>query len=211
MGNTQLKLQQTPKHDKSEAPPSEPDSDFTCEICIEPVRANNKFNSSTSCKCKHDFCSDCIAKYIESKVEFNVADIKCPALSCEFSLDPLSCRTILSNHLFIKWCDLLCNATVLNHYSNRFVYCPYRDCSALILNECKDKVKKCTCPNCKNEFCFQCKKPWHAGFRCREKGKFRDQNDVLVGKLIEAKKWTRCPKCGNAVERTGGCISVRCR
>ncbi|XVF84328.1 hypothetical protein PTKIN_Ptkin17bG0028200 [Pterospermum kingtungense] len=208
MGNTQQKFQQSQNDEKPE--PEEPDSDFTCEICIEPVGADNKFKNSSLCK--HSFCSDCVAKYIEAKVvEFNVANIDCPALDCKFSLDPLSCRPIISNHVFTKWCDLLCNATVLHHYSNKFVYCPYQDCSALILNECGGEPKQCTCPNCKNKFCFQCKCPWHAGYRCWEKEKFRDRNDVLVGELIEENKWTRCPKCGNVVERNGGCIYIRCR
>ncbi|XWS35318.1 hypothetical protein CRYUN_Cryun21dG0115600 [Craigia yunnanensis] len=198
MGNTQQK-------------PEEPDSDFTCEICIEPFSADNKFKNSSMCK--HSFCSDCIAKYIEAKVvEFNIANINCPALDCKFLLDPLSCRPILSNQLFDKWCELLCHATVLEYYEHgRRCYCPYRDCSALVLNECNDKVTKSTCPNCKNNFCFQCKSSWHAGYQCSEMRTYRDRNDILLGKLIEEKKWTRCPTCGHAVERNGGCIMIHCR
>ncbi|KAK6279504.1 hypothetical protein POUND7_019771 [Theobroma cacao] len=218
MGNTLQKLPQNQKAQISEPPrqkdeiseSQEPDSDFTCEICIEIVSANNKFKNRSMCK--HDFCSDCIAKYIEAKVlEYNIANISCPALDCEFSLDPISCRPVISNHLFNKWCDLLCSATVLEYYSDRSVYCPYRDCSALIVNECNDKVDRSTCPNCKKKFCFRCKSPWHAGYGCREKRMFRDKNDVLAGQLIEKMKWTRCPKCRNAVERKGGCMLIDCR
>ncbi|XVF65699.1 hypothetical protein PTKIN_Ptkin09bG0270200 [Pterospermum kingtungense] len=187
-------------------------SDFTCEICTEIVSASNKFsNNASTGKCKHEFCCDCVAKYIESMVGINVAYITCPALECKFSLDPVSCKSIITKHLFDKWCDLLCHATVSNYYSKRFIYCPYRDCSALILNECKDKVQKCNCPNCKNEICFQCKSPWHARYRCRDKAKYKDSDDFLARKLIEKKKWTRCPHCGNAVEQIGGCPSINCR
>ncbi|KAK6279505.1 hypothetical protein POUND7_019772 [Theobroma cacao] len=218
MGNTLQKLPQNQKAQISESPSQkgeisksqEPDSDFTCEICIENVSADNKFKNRSMCK--HDFCSDCIAKYIEAKVlEYNISNISCPALNCDFSLDPISCRPVISNRLFNKWCDLLCSATVLEYYSDRSVYCPYRDCSALIVNECNDKVDKSTCPNCKKKFCFQCKSPWHAGYGCREKGMFRDKNDVLAGQLIEKMKWTRCPKCRNAVERNSGCLLIYCR
>ncbi|XVF54499.1 hypothetical protein PTKIN_Ptkin05aG0185100 [Pterospermum kingtungense] len=184
-------------------------SQFTCRICIERVRVDDKIK-----KCKHGFCSNCMAKYIEAKVvEFNVANIKCPAVGCNLLLDPLSCRPFISKHIFNKWCDLLCNATVLHDYSNKFVYCPYRDCSALILNECGggDEQERCTCPYCKKKFCVRCKSPWHAGYWCREMKKFKDRNDILVGRLIEKEKWTRCPKCGNAVERRGGCPTIHCR
>ncbi|EOY04745.1 Uncharacterized protein TCM_019932 [Theobroma cacao] len=73
MGNTLQKLPQNQKAQISESPSQkgeisksqEPDSDFTCEICIENVSADNKFKNRSMCK--HDFCSDCIAKYIEAK------------------------------------------------------------------------------------------------------------------------------------------------
>ncbi|XVF65698.1 hypothetical protein PTKIN_Ptkin09bG0270100 [Pterospermum kingtungense] len=187
------------------------DSPFTCEICDEPVSSKINFNNSTTSKCKHDICCDCIAKYIESKVELNIADINCPALECTSQLDPISCRPIIPNHVFDKWCDLLFDATVSRCYSNRFIYCPYGDCSALIVNECNYKVQKCRCPNCKNEICFQCKSRWHADYRCGDKGKYRDWNDFLAEKLIEEKKWSRCPNCGNAVERIAGCHWIGCR
>ncbi|KAK7850200.1 hypothetical protein CFP56_001387 [Quercus suber] len=89
-------------------------------------------------------------------------------------------------------------------------YCPDPQCSTLVLNECKI-VTKSECPVCKKEFCFQCKTRWHAGYRCNESGQLRDENDVLLGRLIEEKKWSRCPNCGHAVERVDGCNDVICR
>ncbi|OMP12259.1 Zinc finger, C6HC-type [Corchorus capsularis] len=182
MGN---KLQK-PKQSKSET--EEPDADFTCEICIQPVDAKNKFKNNGICK--HNFCSDCIAKYIEAKVvEFNVANINCPALDCKFPLDPLSCRPILPHQLFDKWCDLLCGETVLEKYGiSKRSYCPNPNCSTLVVSECNDKPSKSTCPNCKKEFCFKCQSRWHAGFRCSEKQIYTDRNDILFGKLIEKSK-----------------------
>ncbi|WRX30741.1 hypothetical protein QQP08_023228 [Theobroma cacao] len=71
--------------------------------------------------CKHDFCSDYIAKYIEAKVlEYNITNINCPTLSYDFSLDLISYRLVILNHLFDKWYDLLYSETVLE-----FVYYPY--------------------------------------------------------------------------------------
>ncbi|XVF54500.1 hypothetical protein PTKIN_Ptkin05aG0185200 [Pterospermum kingtungense] len=50
------------KRERSE--PEEHNSDFTCRICFERVRVENKFKNKSLCK--HSFWSDCIAKYIET-------------------------------------------------------------------------------------------------------------------------------------------------
>ncbi|KAI3882712.1 hypothetical protein MKX03_014476, partial [Papaver bracteatum] len=39
-------------------------SSFTCEICVENVPLNAKFKNV----CFHNYCTDCIAKYIQVKV-----------------------------------------------------------------------------------------------------------------------------------------------
>ncbi|KAK7275363.1 hypothetical protein RIF29_16479 [Crotalaria pallida] len=182
-------------------------SPTTCEICIEPLPADKVFNNNNLCV--HPFCLDCIAKYIEAKVEENVGNIPCPALNCKQLLDPLFCRSIISKQLFDKWCDTLCASIILNlgHRS----YCPNPSCVALVINECKGQAKRVQCPNCKNYFCFECQIPWHAGYRCEESGQLKDRNDVLFGELVERQKWCRCYKCGQCVERIEGCRWVQCR
>ncbi|KAJ4824029.1 hypothetical protein Tsubulata_051468, partial [Turnera subulata] len=188
------------------------DSFFTCQICIEPTPSSKKIENGGSL-CTHPYCLDCISKYIEVQVQSMTPNILCPGLGCEHALDPLSCRPLVPEQVFVKWCDLLCESAVLgqlsqNQYSS---YCPYQDCSALVLDECGNTTKKINCPNCKKKFCFLCKIPWHAGYRCTESGQLRDQNDILVGKLIERNKWTRCYNCGHSVERVGGCNIIHCK
>ncbi|KDP44274.1 hypothetical protein JCGZ_05741 [Jatropha curcas] len=184
----------------------EEDSNFTCDLCIEPNLSDRKFKNGGLCN--HPFCLDCISKYIEVKVEGFTGNIECPGLNCGHPIDPLSCRPIISKPLFEKWSDLLCDSMVLRFER---CYCPYQDCSALVLNECKYKLKKIKCPNCKKQFCFRCKIPWHAGYECNESGQLRDSNDILVGELIEEKKWTRCYNCGHSVERVSGCRDIKCK
>ncbi|GJX19417.1 probable E3 ubiquitin-protein ligase RNF217 [Tanacetum coccineum] len=92
-------------------------------------------------RCSHSFCTACVIKYIRVKLEDNVLDIKCPHTSCNHSLEPLSCRTKIAHKLFNKWCDVLCESTVLGFDK---VYCPNNECSELILNEFGDgDVKRC--------------------------------------------------------------------
>ncbi|XP_076935560.1 E3 ubiquitin-protein ligase RSL1-like [Bidens hawaiensis] len=213
MGNVNQKPQQsstpTPQQLQLQDSSSSSSSTFTCEICIEPVTLpNTKFNNGN--RCVHPFCADCIVKYIQAKLQDNVSDINCPALDCHHSLDPLSCRPKVTHQLFDKWCDVLCDSAVLE--LDR-VYCPNRECSSLVINECGggSKLKRCVCPNCKKPFCFRCKVSWHAGYRCNEIGEIRDQNDVAFGVLSERKKWMRCPRCRHCVELVKGCSMIRCR
>lgn len=155
---------------------------FTCEICFEPmtVAAKEFMNSNI---CVHPFCTECMNKYIQVKVEDKVSDIKCPDTSCKNSLEPLLWRSIITNQLFDKWCDVLCESAVLGVDG---VYCPNRECLELILNECGDRnLKICVCPHCQKPFCFGCKVPWHDGYSCKESKKLmtRDENDVTFDVL----------------------------
>ncbi|KAI7730528.1 hypothetical protein M8C21_006241 [Ambrosia artemisiifolia] len=207
MGNANNKPQQNPSSNQAledEESSSEP---FTCEICIEPVTLpNKKFINSN--RCVHPFCTECMIKYIQVKLEDNLSAIKCPSLTCDHFLDPLSCHEKIGQQLFDKWCDVLCESALLG--MDR-VYCPNRDCSALVVNECGGNLSKCVCPNCKKLFCFRCKVGWHAGYRCEESGELRDHNDIAFGVLSERKQWMRCPTCRHCVELVKGCAIVRCR
>ncbi|PWA69139.1 hypothetical protein CTI12_AA301500 [Artemisia annua] len=229
MGNDISITQQEPQNHRQE----DQKYAFTCEMCFKPVymsnkevennnklctdcmikyeeqnKANGKFKNSNICV--HPFCTDCMIRYIQVKVEEKVSDIRCPDTSCKYSLEPLSCRSIITNQLFDKWCDVLCESAVLGVDG---VYCPNRECMELILNECGDhKMKRCVCPYCKKPFCFGCKVPWHDGYSCKESKKMmmRDENDVAFDLVYKKNKWQMYPKCRHCVERVNGCNCIRC-
>lgn len=193
---------------KPEGVAAEP-ATFTCEICIEPVPASQKFRNNTPL-CSHPFCTECVTKYITVHVtENSSSDVSCPSPTCHVTLDPLTCRPHLPPTVFAKWCDNLCEKTVLG--LDR-CYCPNRDCSAVVLSECGGVVRRATCPRCRIEFCFRCGVNWHAGYSCDETaGVVRDDNDVAFGVLAEARRWRRCPRCRHCVELIEGCSIVKCR
>ncbi|XP_059647632.1 E3 ubiquitin-protein ligase RSL1-like isoform X2 [Cornus florida] len=210
MGNTvqMVRPNQERPPEEEESIEDDESSTFACEICIEPMLSSstNKFKNNN--RCVHPFCTDCIMKYIQVKVDENVADVPCPSLNCEQLLDPLSSRPIVPTKLFEKWCDVLCESAVLGFDRS---YCPNQNCSALILNECGGNVKRSKCPNCKRLFCFRCKIPWHTGYRCEEGGEMRNRNEVEFGLLVERNNWKRCPRCGHCIERFTGCRAIKCR
>ncbi|GKE73252.1 probable E3 ubiquitin-protein ligase RNF217 [Tanacetum coccineum] len=183
------------------------DDTFTCEFCFELISLPNKrfINSN---RCVHSFCTSCIIKYIQAKLEDNVSDIKCPHTSCNHSLEPLLCRDKIAQTLFNKWCDALCESTVLGFDK---VYCPNNECSELIMNEFGDgDVKRSVCPSCLKPFCYKCKVPWHDGYTCEET---RDGNNVDFDVVCKKNgwNWKRCPKCRYYIQFIGGCPIVKCR
>ncbi|PIN00358.1 Ubiquitin--protein ligase [Handroanthus impetiginosus] len=199
-------LQQEQQQQQQSA--EEENQEFTCEICIEPTLISDKKFRNTN-KCSHPFCTDCMIKYIRVKLDDeNVGSIKCPAYNCDHTLDPHACSSLIGPALFVRWCDVLCEEAIVGFDR---CYCPYRNCNALIVNECGGNVKRSNCPNCRRLLCFECKTVWHAGFGCEESGQFRDRNDVALGRLVEQKKWKRCPRCRHFVELTEGCWIVKCR
>ncbi|XVE70776.1 hypothetical protein DITRI_Ditri10aG0098000 [Diplodiscus trichospermus] len=182
---------------------------FICEICVEPKHANESFSIKG---CSHAYCTDCMIKYVASKLQDKITAIGCPVGNCEGLLEPEYCRNILPREVFDRWGDALCEAMVLGF--DRF-YCPFKDCSMLLIDDGGQVVKESECPNCRRLFCAQCKVPWHTGIECGEFQKLhkdeREREDIMLMKLAKDKKWARCPSCRFVVERTQGCRFMRCR
>ncbi|KAK8584910.1 hypothetical protein V6N13_138853 [Hibiscus sabdariffa] len=178
-----------------------------CTICMDFKPVEEMFRSHT---CSHLFCKDCIAKYIAAKIQENMAMVKCPDVNCQAALEPHFCRSIVPVEVFDRWESALCESMILG--LQKF-YCPFKDCSALLLDDgSSDVVKKSECPNCYRLFCAQCKVPWHAGISCSEFKKLsKDEKsieDIMVMDLAKKKKWRRCPNCANfsfatVVDRNG--------
>ncbi|KAK8550368.1 hypothetical protein V6N12_039081 [Hibiscus sabdariffa] len=185
------------------------DPSFICEICVEPKQANDLFNIKG---CSHAYCTDCMIKYVASKLQDNITAISCPVENCDGLLEPEYCRSILPKEVFDRWGDALCEAMVLG---SQTFYCPFKDCSTLLIDDGGEAVKESECPSCRRLFCAQCKVPWHAEIECGEFQKLhkdeREREDIMLMKLVKEKKWVRCPTCRFVVERTQGCRFMKCR
>ncbi|XP_050367887.1 E3 ubiquitin-protein ligase RSL1-like [Argentina anserina] len=183
---------------------------FACEICLETKSAHESFSVKN---CSHVYCTDCIVKYVDSKLQGNIAIIECPAPDCEGSLDPEHCHLILKPEVFEKWGMRLCEELFIGSQKR---YCPFKDCSAMLIDDGQEVVRESECPNCKRLFCVQCKVPWHAKVTCAEFKRLKkdddaEKGDIMMEKLAYKKHWRKCPWCGIYVERIGGCTSIPCR
>ncbi|KAL5572285.1 hypothetical protein UlMin_021882 [Ulmus minor] len=182
---------------------------FACEICAEDKSANESFSVQG---CDHAYCTDCVIRYVDSKLQDNITNIRCPVSGCKGLLEPDHCRLILPQEVFDRWGSALCEAFILD--SEKF-YCPFKDCSALMIDDGKEIIKESECPNCKRLFCAQCKVPWHTEFDCGEFQNLnkdeRENEDIMLIKLAEKHRWRRCPNCRFYVEKSTGCLFMLCR
>lgn len=182
---------------------------FLCEICADSKPQKEAFSIKG---CSHSYCSDCMKTYVASKLQDGVSLINCPAPSCSGVLEPEYCREILPFEVFVRWGNLLCESVILA--SQKF-YCPFKDCSALLVDDGSEKVTMSECPSCFRMFCAQCRVGWHAGIECAEYQSLskdeRDKDDIMLRKLAKSKNWQRCPKCKYYVEKSEGCLYMKCR
>ncbi|KAF1864479.1 hypothetical protein Lal_00021902 [Lupinus albus] len=183
---------------------------FLCHICTETKTLNDAFRVHN---CSHSYCTDCVVMYVESKLQENVVKIRCPEPECELGLLELyGCRGILPKEVFDRWGDALCESMILE---NEKFYCPFKDCSALMVNDGGELVKESECRNCRRRFCAQCRVSWHDGIDCDEFQKLnkdeREKEDILLMQLANNNKWRRCSKCRIFVEKVDGCMYIKCR
>ncbi|KAM0065920.1 putative IBR domain, E3 ubiquitin ligase RBR family [Helianthus debilis subsp. tardiflorus] len=78
-------------------------------------------------------------------------------------------------------------------------YCPFKDCSALLVDDGGVAVTQSECPNCnrpKIRFLYEC---------------HHTRNLILLMKLAKGKNWMKCPKCKHFVEKVDGCNFIACR
>ncbi|EXC13603.1 putative E3 ubiquitin-protein ligase [Morus notabilis] len=200
---------ETPRFEMGQSSNSKNDPSFVCEICIEPKSSNESFSIKG---CSHSYCTDCVFKYVASKLQDNVTAINCPVSGCDGWLEPEHCRSILPAEVFDRWGFALCEAFFLA--SEKF-YCPYKDCSVMLINDGGEAVTQSECPNCYRMFCAECKVSWHEGISCEEFRKLnkdeREKEDIMLMNLATSKLWRRCPSCRFYVERSEGCLFMRCR
>ncbi|XP_024972127.1 probable E3 ubiquitin-protein ligase RNF144A [Cynara cardunculus var. scolymus] len=177
--------------------------DSFCEICMDRKTASDMFRNINVCG--HLFCLDCIRRHVAAKIKENIPQVKCPEPKCKGIIGPEICRSIVPKQVLARWEESLCESLILG--SDKF-YCPFKDCSAMLVDDGGETVTSSECPNCNRLFCAQCRVVWHSGMDCREfqsleKGE-RDPEDVMLMELAKKKKWRRCPRCKFFVEKAQG-------
>lgn len=180
-----------------------------CEICVDRKESDQMF---TIQRCSHLFCNECISKHVAARLQFNIHSVRCPAVNCEGVIEVDSCRAFMPRDVLERWDDMLCDALI--DASQKF-YCPFRDCSAMLVRDSDEVIRESECPVCRRLFCAGCYVPWHSGVECEEFQRLnpdeRGREDLMLKELVKAKSWNRCPRCKYYVEKSQGCIHMTCR
>ena len=172
-----------------------------CGICMDKKAKAEMFKSS----CSHSFCLDCIGNHVAAKIRDNVIKVKCPDLACNVVLEPQNCKSFVLSKVIDRWEAALCESSL----ESKKIYCPFKDCSALLIDDGQQNVTSAECPHCHRLFCAQCQVPWHSGLECKSvKGKIMDKKFI---DLATKEKWQKCPSCKFYVQRTQGCECITCR
>ena len=204
-----------PLQEKEEEKEGEEDEErFFCPICMEQKLKSASFRGK-SLSCEHVFCKNCIAGHVQVKVEQKIFPIGCPDPDCHIGKVELEdCRRIIPVSIFDIWGLSLCEAAFPDAVK---FYCPFPECSALLMNEGDEygrPLTMCECLHCNRLLCAECRVPWHSGQTCqtykREMEKEEGESSQFM-ELARSKKWQKCPRCGFYVERAEGCLYIRCR
>ena len=138
---------------------------------------------------------------------------KCPAPGCDGTFAPAEAEAALAldGRTLRRFWELRAFSQM-----RKPLYCPYRDCSALMDVHDLDASAPAPCGSCRRENCLECEVPVHAGFSCEQFQSLppdhRGKEDVELMQLAATQRWRRCPKCDHYVERLpGGCNYLMCR
>ncbi|GJV40100.1 zinc finger, C6HC-type containing protein [Tanacetum coccineum] len=184
--------------------------DRFCDICMDPKTESEMFRNTKVCR--HMFCLECIRGHVSAKVTENISKVRCPDPNCKGVIGPEVCRSIVPREVLHRWEKALCESLIIG--AEKF-YCPFKDCSALLVDDVGETVTSSECPHCNRLFCAQCKVTWHSGMSCskyQSLGKDeRDPCDIMLMNLAKNEKWKRCPNCHFYVEKNTGCEHISCR
>lgn len=179
-----------------------------CGICFDDAEQE----MHEGLHCLHRYCHSCITRYVNSRVAQKRHQIYCPHDSCGEALTPHECAYFLPAEIYDAWSALELEAQISE---SEKVYCPFSDCSALLLKEENGDLLNAECPFCNRMFCLKCMVPWHADLECSEFQKLppaeRTLEDLQLLKLAEDRKWKRCGNCKGMIELLYGCSHMTCR
>ncbi|KAJ4977571.1 hypothetical protein NE237_008351 [Protea cynaroides] len=134
-----------------------------------------------------DLCDSVIMKLCASEITIAaraIAWFVAPAFV--LSVFQCSCSHFILAPEVIDRCDIV--ESLVREIKK--IYCPFRDCSAMVVNDGLEIIRESECPVCRRLFCSQCNVPCHSGIVCisfpkldrRSYGPFRALS--RVGKVV---------------------------
>lgn len=125
----------------------------------------------------------------------NKFPLMCPNDKCGIDLNDADIKQILDSELYKKY-----QKHTLKYYADlngdSISWCPTADCEYMFFFE-KDDDTRFQCPECKKEYCLNCRSDWHEGMTCKEYQitNTHSKADDDFMKFVTGKKFKQCPRC----------------
>ena len=204
--------------------------DFECSICWDSVEDTVACAMSV---CQHFFHKKCFRNYLreELKAKGQIALLAgCPTNGCTYTCD-IACfhhlfqgaredhsmmekymyfriSNFVESHPHYRWCPHCRRPVYYEHTKSSSNGAVARSATPPPNSE-KSNVVQCT--QCDEEFCFSCGNEAHAPCSCHQLREWlkKECDDSETANYLAA--FTKpCPKCGNGIEKNGGCNKMIC-
>lgn len=182
--------------------------------------------------CGHDgdICSECVLRHASNCVHSNrTAQVNCLFHDCGAVYTADDIRTYGDDELAREMESV--QATQAIEQMSNFRWCYRPGCgSGQVHDDVNGTVVMMTCVKCGAQTCTHHRAEWHAGMTCKQYdrklkwmrmgGRVRnlvslnrsrkDGSEVNMKKVMKTMQIKSCPKCGQGVQKNGGCDHVSC-
>lgn len=183
-----------PEHETQEGPgfrnPEEPPAKTPrisreCAICVDD-KPLSEFPGQITKRCAHsrDICRSCVARTVDLEVngKGNSTRVLCPHSGCPAELEYDDIRREAASSVFERYDQLLLRQVLQNEKA--FRWCAHPGCG-------NGQIIERTCQQYESDG--------------------RASEEVALLQYFEREGVKRCPKCGHAIEKDGGCDHMTCR
>ncbi|KAH9935819.1 hypothetical protein B0H21DRAFT_699161 [Amylocystis lapponica] len=186
-------------------------TEFVCSICCD-----TNPEAVFKLRCLHPFCEACWQTYVTAKIkEEGQCLFKCMQDGCQTSVDEPSIAKLVDPLCFQRYRELLLQSYVTAHPHLRF--CPHPSCTETVSCSAMGSTLLTEVPTVRcgaeHVFCFGCGLDSnHRPLICKFVSIWlkNAREDSGTAQWIKANTRT-CPKCGNNIEKAGGCNRILCR
>lgn len=158
-------------------------------------------------------CKGCVTRHVLEEIngKGNVVSITCPHNECAKLLEHVDIQYFLSQPDFARF-DTLCLRRMLQSL-DEFRWCAHPGCGSGQLTEGGvDVANFMRCTGCRRTTCLRHHCPMHEGMSCDEYDQEACQSEeVALHQYLESDSVVRCIKCGQGIEKNGGCDHMTCK
>lgn len=178
-----------------------------CDVCWDDAEEANNMRC-----CSNTVCCECIRGVASAVIEqgWDGYIVRCPNPTCRREVSEYMLRKALTVEMMERLATLQ-EVTVKKQGSLEQAYCPRKGCATPVYvpaNASRGRCSKCT-----KSFCASCLEA-HSRFMPCAAHEAKHCVTSPRYALSQAWKvvWTKpCPKCGERIEKNGGCSHMSCR